>query len=168
MHGLVTNYFSATHDKQLLMIFYAKCLLTTNIVKAQHVFNHVKKDISFYINWEEKVLLPLFEDRNSPLFETYPTYSLQLEFQHCRILTEHIYKAFEQILLLIQSNYEGAQMNVKQQVTDLITFFDELESLLKAINIKSESIFFPTIDETLKQEDIADLFLTLAHYAAAK
>jgi|GEM_PF-6872488 len=59
MHGLVTNYFSATHDKQLLMIFYAKCLLTTNIVKAQHVFNHVKKDISFYINWEEKVLLPL-------------------------------------------------------------------------------------------------------------
>jgi|GEM_PF-3801931 len=59
-------------------------------------------------------------------------------------------------------------MNVKQQVTDLITFFDELESLLKAINIKSESIFFPTIDETLKQEDIADLFLTLAHYAAAE
>ncbi|MCW3173922.1 hypothetical protein [Shewanella subflava] len=164
MQGLMTNYFSATHDKQSLLFYYAKSLITKNMTQAQQVFYRVKTDLMFFIRWEEAVLLPLFEDKNSPLFETYPTYSLLLELQHSKILMEHIDQGFLQLIQPLQAPSNKAKLAINSKIDALLEIFDELEDLLLQLNIKKESIFFPTIDEALPKDDIAKLFLTMINF----
>tara|TARA_R110002050_G_scaffold83866_7_gene179192 strand:- start:30392 stop:30898 length:507 start_codon:yes stop_codon:yes gene_type:complete len=163
MNGLITNYFSVIHDKQSLLFSYAKNLLTKNVTKAQEVFDFIHNDLVFFILWEERVLLPLFEDKESPLFETYPTYSLHLEVQHIKILIKYINEGFLQLTIPMQAHSATNKLTMSGSVETLISVFDELEGLLQQIYIKKESLYFPIIDEALTKEELAELFVTMTY-----
>lgn len=164
MHGLITNYFTVIHDKQRLLFSYAKDLLAENITKSQDVFNFLQHDLAFFIRWEERVLLPLFEDKESPLFEAYPTYSLFLEVQHIKILIKYINEGFLQSIIALQAQGNSSVVFERGNAEILSSIFVELEVLLQQINIKKENLFFPIIDEALTKEEIAELFVTMTYF----
>ncbi|QIR16419.1 hypothetical protein [Shewanella aestuarii] len=164
MQGLMTNYFSAIHDKQSFLLSYSYGLIRSNIAQSQHVFNFIKRDLLLFIHWEEEVLFPLFKDEKNPLFESYPTYSLLQEFQHCKMLIEHISLDLSKISTLSQSNNDKAKVEANSTISNLLPIFEELRILLNLLNIKKESIFYPTVDEALTKEEIAELFITIVNH----
>lgn len=134
----IQEYFMADHNR-LDHLFEAHRLnIKSNQLTARNNFNEFRRGLEQHIEWEEKILFPIFEEKTGT-YGMGPTTVMRMEHQEIRKQLDSI-----------QDSLSGENV-VASEGTELI-------ELLGSHNLKEENILYPAIDSQLTDNERQDIF----------
>jgi len=142
MSQLITQYFQADHKRLDLLFDQYKQLREDAPEQALQFLLRFQRDLELHIDWEEKQLFPLFEQRTGMMHG--PTRVMCME--HVEI---------NQLL----NNLVSAEQEKSSLALGLL---DDLETTLSGHNHKEEYILYPNLDKIASDDEKARVFLALA------
>lgn len=142
MSGVISNFFSADHDRLDSLFAAFQRAIPENPSKAIAYFRKFKEGLIRHIEWEEQLLFPRFESATG-MFNAGPTKVMVHEHVRIKSLLEEIEMAIA----------EGEEC---------LTPVESLLQLLGEHNMKEEKILYFQCDRLIPQDEIDNMLLTLA------
>lgn len=137
--NLITAYFEADHDRLDLLFRQFQLQKKKNFARAKSYFKDFFQGLRRHIVWEEEVLFPAFE-KKSGMQGLGPTTVMRLEHHQIGLILEEIHAKVR------EKDPESDEQEKK------------LLDVLGAHNQKEEHVLYPSIDQLIPEQNVADLF----------
>ncbi len=138
----ITAYFETDHDRLENIFQKFQQDKRTDFAKAKDSFRKFKQGLRRHIQWEEKILFPLFELKTG-MREQGPTSVMKMEHQK------------------IEQELEAVHGKVRVGDPDSDEEEKQLLQTLAQHNEKEENVLYPMIDRLVDDEERKDIFLQM-------
>lgn len=138
----ISEFMEKDHDRLDDLFNKYKDLRNSDPNKAEEMFSEFKSGLEKHILWEEDILFPLFEKKTG-MYEGGPTAVMRLE-----------HKNIKSILDEISGKLTGDSINTDDFENTLVAFLSDH-------NHKEENILYPMIDNSVNDEELAELFIKM-------
>jgi iron-sulfur cluster repair protein YtfE (RIC family) len=130
----ISNFMSSDHDRLDEIFKSFRILKNQDVKQANLLFSSFKSGLETHIVWEEEILFPIFE-RRTGMRDSGPTFVMRAEHRQIKGYLQKIH----------------ALISVGDVKTD--EFEAGLVEVLTAHNNKEESILYPWIDNSVRDDE---------------